>query len=95
MNVPENKSPENQKQPRTSDLAILGINMGVFALYTILCVLAGQDALIGMVVLSVIHGFIALIMAVIQRRWIWVLAGLLIPVIGFGTCLSNLHLGHM
>lgn len=95
MNLPEKKSLENQKQTKTSDLAILGINMGIFALYTIICVLAGQEALIGMVVLSVIHGFIALIMAVIQRRWIWVLAGLLIPVIGFGTCLSNIHLGHM
>jgi hypothetical protein len=95
MNQPENQNTENQEQVRTSDLAILGINMGVFALYTIISVLAGQDALIGMVVLSVIHGFIALIMAIVQRRWIWVLAGLLIPVIGFGTCLSNIHLGHM
>ena len=63
MKLPEKQGPDNQKQTKTSDLSILGINIGVFALYTIASVLMGQEALIGMVVLSVIHGFIAIINA--------------------------------
>jgi hypothetical protein len=79
----------------TSDMGILGINLAIFAVYTGFGLMAGEDALFGVFILAIIHGFITFLMAIIQRRWIWVLAGLLIWVIGFGTCVSNLHLGNM
>jgi Zn-dependent protease with chaperone function len=84
---------ENKTQ--TSNAAILGINLAVFAGYTILGWLAGQEAVVFVFFLAIVHGFAALIIALIQRRWIWALAGLLIPLIGFGTCLNNIKLGHM
>lgn len=84
-----------ENKTRTSDLAILGINMGIFAAYTILGLISGQDAIFGAFVVAIFHGIVAFIMALVKRRWIWALAGLLIPLIGFGTCLNNIKLGHM
>ncbi|MES2063303.1 MAG: hypothetical protein V4456_15355 [Bacteroidota bacterium] len=85
----------DENKPRTTDLAILGINMGIFAAYTILGLISGQDAIFGAFIVAIIHGVVAFIMALIKRRWIWALAGLLIPLIGFGTCINNIKLGHM
>ncbi|MBD1384529.1 hypothetical protein IDJ75_04500 [Mucilaginibacter rigui] len=84
-----------ENKTKTSDIAILGINLAVFAGYTILGLLAGQEAILGAFFLAIAHGVIALITALVQRRWIWALAGLLIPLISFGTCLNNIKLGHM
>ena len=85
----------NENKTQTSDLTILGINMGIFAAYTLLSLISGQDAIFGAFIAAIFHGVVAFIMALVKRRWIWALAGLLIPLIGFGTCISNIKLGHM
>jgi hypothetical protein len=80
---------ENKKQ--AADSAVIGINMGIFAAYTILGVTIGDEAVLVSFFIAVFHVIIAIIMAVVQHRGIWVLVALLILVIGIGTCVSHIH----
>lgn len=84
------QSPLPPKQP--SDLKILGLNLLIFAVYSLLCVYSGGDGGIAAFMIAGVHTLICIILAIAQRRWIWVLAGLMILVIGFATCVSNFHL---
>ncbi|NCD70597.1 hypothetical protein [Mucilaginibacter agri] len=82
---------EKYKKPY-SEVTILGVNLAIFALYTILGVLGKEDALIASFFAAVIHFVICTIMAIVARRWVWFLAGVLILIIGFGTCVNTLKI---
>ena len=79
----------SDEKKTATDLAILGINLAVFAGYTVLGLYEDSGAWFFM---ALFHAFICVIMAIAQRKWIWVLAGLLILVIGCATCVNNFHL---
>jgi hypothetical protein len=71
------------------DVAVLGINLAVFAAYVILGVYDNSGTWF---IISLWHVAICIIMAIIQKRWIWVLAALIILVIGCATCFNTFHL---
>jgi hypothetical protein len=87
MNEPENKQGYNFK--------VLGANLLIFAVYTVIGVSSGDDGLLGAFFFSLFHFAICVILAIVFKKWVWLLSGLLILVIGFGTCVSNVHLGDM
>ena len=91
---------EDDKMPteeptETSSLKIVGLNILVFAIYTVICVSAGGEAGFFAFVLAGIQAFICVIVAIIAKRWIWVLSALMLLVIGFATCLGTFSLGSM
>lgn len=80
---------------RVPDLAILGYNLLAFALYTISVVASDNDGGFYAFMLSIIQFVVCIIMAIAVRRWAWALAGLIVIIIGFGTCVNNFHMGGM
>ncbi len=90
--------PEPPKQDTGSKTngKILGYNLLAFVAYTVLAALANpKEGLILSFFISIAHFIVTIIAALISRRWMWLLAGVLVLVIGFGTCVSNLTLGNM
>jgi len=86
----------NQPQEPMSDIKILGINLGIFLIYTLLCLAVERES--GGVVaffISLFHGAISTVVALVTRRWAWFLGAILVVVIGFGTCVNNFHVGSM
>lgn len=79
----------------TNNLTILGVNLVIFAVYTAIGLADNGGDIIGSFFAAVIHFVICCIMAIAQRRWVWFLAGILIIIIGLGTCVSNFKMGHM
>ncbi|CAM4088305.1 hypothetical protein SAMN06265348_102447 [Pedobacter westerhofensis] len=78
---PDNKSGEGAK--------ILGFNLAFFALYTIGGNIAGDEGLLAAVFFAGFHFVVCVIAAIASRKWVWLLAGLIILVIGLGTCFAG------
>ena len=86
----------NQPGKPMSDILILGINLGIFLIYTLLCFAAdSRDGGVVAFFISLFHGLISTITALVTRRWAWFLGAILVVVIGFGTCVNNFHMGSM
>jgi hypothetical protein len=86
----------NQPQKPMSDITILGINLGVFLLYTLLCFAANnRDGGVVAFFFSLFHGLISTVTALVTRRWSWFLGAVLVVLIGFGTCVNSFHMGSM
>ncbi|MCJ8211653.1 hypothetical protein MUY27_18185 [Mucilaginibacter sp. RS28] len=86
-----------QQPPKqaSADLKILGYNLLIFAVYTIACVAAGKDNIFVGFMVAVFHFLVCVFAAIIQKKWSWLLAGFLILVIGFGTCVNGFSIsGH-
>jgi hypothetical protein len=79
----------SEERMRFPDIAILGINLAVFAAYTLLGVYNNGDSWF---VISLWHIAACILMAIIQKRWIWILAGVVILVVGCATCVNTFHL---
>jgi hypothetical protein len=79
-----------------SDIAILGINLGIFVVYTLLCfAVDSRDGGVTAFFVSLFHGAVSTITALVTKRWAWFLGAILIVVIGFGTCVNSFHMGSM
>lgn len=84
------------EQQETKGYKILGINLAVFAFYTLSAIgISGGEGAFTALIIAGIHFVICIIMAIAARRAVWFLCGLLIIIIGFGTCVSNFSLGGM
>lgn len=77
------------KKTDDNGFKIAGINIGIFALYCIIAVLA-QGNVFGALVVCIGHIIVCFILAIALRKWIWALSGLLILVIGFSTCVVGM-----
>jgi hypothetical protein len=90
--------PEPPKQDKGSKVngKILGYNLLVFVAYTVLAGLANpKEGWFFAFFISIAHFVVAVIAAIATRRWVWLLAGALVLIIGFGTCVSNFKMGDM
>ena len=90
----DHKTPKNEAT-ETSSLKIVGLNLLVFAFYTLICVSTGGEAGFFAFILAGLQAFICVIVAIIAKRWIWVLSALMLLIIGFATCLGTFSLGSM
>lgn len=89
----EKLSPEKKDQKgKDPQMKIVGYNLLAFVIYGLLlvAVLRDGEALVMFSFLFVFHFFFCIIAAVVQRKWAWVLSGVLIVIIGFSTCVSFL-----
>ncbi len=71
---------------------ILGYNLLAFVIYTIGLISMGGNSAIIAFILACIHFVICIIQAIVEKKWIWLLSGLLILLIGFGTCVNFIKL---
>jgi len=85
---------EPQKQTDNKvNLKIAGYNLAAMLMYGLLFVGAmGNDGFILFGLAFLAHAFVCLILAIVQRKWVWVLSSLLIVIIGFSTCANLFHL---
>jgi hypothetical protein len=92
----ENKGDEDKKElsKSTVNLRILGYNLLLFALYTFACMAADQSqGSVNALLIAFFHFVVCTLLAIIKRNAIWFLAGMLVLIIGFGTCMNNYHMG--
>jgi hypothetical protein len=74
------------KQNRVSDGRIAAINFGAFFLYGLICYLINDAIAFSLIFVG--HFFVAIILAIADRRWIWALSAFGILLIGFSTCVT-------
>ncbi len=88
--------PPKQDTGNHTNGKILGYNLLAFVVYTVLSALANpNEGLILAFFISIAHFVLTIIAALVTQRWMWLLAGALVLIIGFGTCVNNLKLGSM
>ena len=85
---------EPQKQTdKNVNLKIAGYNLAAMLMYGLGFVgVMGNDGLILFGLSFLGHAFVCLIVAIVQRKWVWVLSSVLIVIIGFSTCANLFHL---
>jgi hypothetical protein len=82
----EDNKPILQKKP-INGMTIVGINLMVLAIYTLLIKLSGGiGGLIINAFILFLHVVLCLGMALDKKSWIWLLSALLVLAIGFSTC---------
>lgn len=82
---------EENNKPKNYNAYIIGINIGVLALYTIASKLIEGGVIIDAFCI-VIQFFSCLILGLTARKWIWALAAFLVLLIGFSTCVNFLDM---
>ena len=86
--------PVKQQDKSASGMKIVGINIGVLAIYTVLCSIGGDEGgFIFDAFLIFVHVVVCIIVALAKRNWMWFLSALLVLAIGFSTCVSFGSLG--
>jgi len=82
---------ENKGGRKNHNAYIIGINIGVLALYTII-----SKAIEGGVIIDAFFIAIQFVSCIIiglsARKWVWVLTAFLILLIGFSTCVNFLDM---
>ncbi len=68
---------------------VMGINIGILAVYTSMCFLS-NDGMLYDVLFLLVHVVACLIVAIAVKRWVWVLSALIVLLIGFSTCVTIL-----
>jgi len=99
-NKPERSNgPAGEKKTGTEkpleNYKVLGGNLLVFALYTITALSTGTDGGIAALALAGVQFIICTILAIAYKRSVWFLGGVLVLIIGFGTCVSTFSMGDM
>ncbi|MBE9586307.1 hypothetical protein IM792_17780 [Mucilaginibacter sp. JRF] len=67
-------------------MGITGINILILVGYTLLCGVLGEDGLLLQLLFVLVHAGACVIIAPFARKWEWVLAGLLVLIIGLSSC---------
>jgi hypothetical protein len=92
----ENRGEGDKKEvsKSTVNLRILGYNLLLFALYTFACMAADQSqGSVSALLIAFFQFVVCTLLAIVKRNAVWFLAGLLVLIIGFGTCMNNYHMG--
>lgn len=82
---------ENKGSRKNHNAYIIGINIGVLALYTIISK-AIDGGLIFDAFFIAIQFVSCIIIGLGARKWVWVLTAFLILLIGFSTCVNFLDM---
>jgi len=85
----ETSSPEKDNKPgkNNSQMKIAGYNLLAFFIYGLILVALIQGG--GLLIfgfLFICHVIFCVCTAIVTRKWIWFLSGVLILIIGFSTC---------
>jgi hypothetical protein len=87
------KFPGDEKGKRSSAMKIVGYNLLALVAYTIICEITAKDGgfILDMFFIG-IQVFIGIILAIVNRSWVWLLSALMVLIIGFSTCVGMLGL---
>jgi hypothetical protein len=77
--------PEGSNKPK-GDMSIVLYNLLALAFYTVICAIIGNGGAVIDAFLIGIHFFTCLILTMINGKWVWILSGFLVLLIGFSTC---------
>lgn len=84
----------NQEPKPRNRWKVVGINIGVLAVYTIACRLFDGGIVIDAFLIA-IHFSTGIIISIVAARWEWVLSAFLVVVIGLSTCVNFLGMANM
>lgn len=78
---------EQKKEP--DKMRIVGLNIGIFAVYTLICAVTPLKIFSAIVPLG-FHLVACFVLAIVYRNWVWVLSAGLLVLIGFSTCVLTI-----
>ncbi|NHA03640.1 hypothetical protein G7092_07535 [Mucilaginibacter sp. HC2] len=91
-----NYIPKPGPHPKNGGMKIVGINLLILVIYTILCKLIPDlGGLLLAAFLIAVHVFACIIMTIVRKDWLWILSAFLVLVIGFSTCVALGNIGPM
>lgn len=86
---PENDIAGKNKNNPFPGIGILGINLMILIIYTLLCKMANNlDSLAFEAMFIGVQVFVCIGMAIAKRSGMWLLSGFLVLIIGFSTCVG-------
>lgn len=79
---------QENKKWFNNGFAIVGLNLGVFSVYSLVLVYPGRNIVGGMldIIFLLIHFLICVTFGSTSKRWVWILSGFIILTIGFSIC---------
>ena len=79
---------QENKKWFNNGFAIVGLNLGVFSVYSLVLVYPGRNIVGGMldIIFLLIHFLICVTFGSTGKRWVWILSGFIILTIGFSIC---------
>jgi len=78
-----------EKKPGGDGMKVVGINLAIFVGYAVICI--GVIKAMGFFLFFLAVQVVAcVLLSIIKQRWVWVLSGLLVLIIGFSTCVGQL-----
>jgi len=81
----EESVPEDSNKPPREMLIVL-YNLLVLAFYTVMCAIIRRGGVVIDAFLIGIHFLACLILTMINGKWVWILSGFLVLLIGLSTC---------
>lgn len=69
------------------NVKVIGINLIILAIYTLIFRFEDSGIIFDAFLLA-IQFIVCIFMGIIKQKWIWVLAALVVLIIGFSTCVS-------
>jgi hypothetical protein len=87
----ESSVPPQDEKPNSGGMRIVGINLAVLAVYTIISALIRELWVLDMFFIG-LQFVTCIVMAIVKRKWSWLLSGILVLVIGFSTCVSLINI---
>jgi hypothetical protein len=82
---------ENSNRAKNYSAFVIGINIGVLALYTIISKAIDGGFTIDAFFIAV-QFFACVIIGIAVKKWVWVLTAFIILLIGFSTCVNFLNM---
>lgn len=82
---------ENRNGVKKYSAYVIGINIGVLALYTIISKAIDGGFIIDAFFIAV-HFFSCVIIGIAVKKWMWILTAFVILLIGFSTCVNFLNM---
>lgn len=80
----------NEEEKKTeSKWKVVGFNILGLLVYTLLCRLVDGGIVIDCALVG-LHVFVALILALVLKKWEWFFGAVLVLIIGFSTCVTFL-----
>ena len=75
---------------RKNDFRILGVNILAVVIYMLASRVISEEGLILGAIVMVIHAFVALILSVVLKSWMWFLTAVMIVIVGFSLCVFSM-----
>jgi hypothetical protein len=87
------QGPDGDRPPRkpSVDMQILGYNLIALIIYTVAFKFVESGAVFDMLLIAA-HLFVCILLSIVKQSGYWLLAGVLVLIIGFSTCVYFLPL---